>query len=97
MNGKERPSSLFAVCAVQADAAPVPIDVPPFERQHLGGRPPARGECEPDDFRQLARPLLRIRGRLGGFQRRTDAIDLVAIEEAALRIAFAATSGSAGR
>jgi len=87
---RERPA--FVVLRrvrVQSDAASVPIDVPPFERQHFGGGPPTRGECEPDDVRQLARPLLRIRGRLSGFQRRTDAIDLVAIEEAAPRVAFA--------
>ena len=92
MSRKERPSSLFAVCAFRADTAPVPIDIQPFEQQHLGAHPRARrANAEPDNFRQLqAGPLLRITQPSQSLPAPARMpIDLVTIEGATLSISFA--------
>lgn len=87
MKGNELPSWFFVGVRVQADAAPFPIDVPPFERLHFGGgSPPAKSE--PADVRHFARPLALVLGRIRCFRSRADAIDLVPFEEAAPRVAF---------
>ena len=57
VNGNDAAFAVLRRVRVQADTAPGPIDVPPFERQDFARRPPARGKREPDDVRQLARPL----------------------------------------
>jgi hypothetical protein len=51
-------------------------------------RPPAGHKCEQDAARQLACLLATVLGGFGGSQGRTDAIDLIPIEEAAARVAL---------
>lgn len=81
---RERERARLAVLGrvrVQPDTAPCPVDIPPFQRQDFTGRPPAGGECEPDDVREGARRLAAVVAVLARFQRSADFLGLVPFEK----------------
>jgi hypothetical protein len=88
VNGNTRPSLFFVVCASRRTQRPGQSTCRHSRGNTSEAVRQSGGVGEPDDVRQLARPLARVRGRLGGFQRRTDALDLIPIEEAAPRVPF---------